>query len=1006
MIGNTSNRDIIKFIRSSSQDFSQIHDRAREDFTDFQLIGEGSISKVLLAKSTRDQKKYAVKILNNKCSTYTRAPKQSWDMFMKEIHYLSRMGDHSNVMPILDFDYDLEAEQAYYVMPYYENLRSLRAEKIKVQSSRKEPLLNIKKLIGDCSSAIQHGFQKERITHDNLRLENVFYSENEDKFVVADWRGFPKKLQLTPRSGRKNVFCAPELSDPRFSLTGFQPIKADVYALAILAVEASGVNLPSVETKFDIARQIQESFIPAVIKLLQANETKPDDIETIKKMTLVNPDQRCSMLSLNPTVFEDPESLMHSVFEKFVERVSKRQRCYFNRWREKVDRQKFLEKGITFAKVLIACTNNVDHLLLQAFERWRDNTRAQSFLDRTMEMAHASPQNESGFEILAKCQARRLSYAFYKLRFHSTLLGGVLVPPDKRRFLVIMRCLRRFLRDHLQQWKQAVILLPRRGKSGPGSSEAASSVGENRNSLALSLKKMFAKRYIEGFSALKQARNRFKLMKICAGRMNEAIKAKLLIALTLWRGSSSLQTFQSMHKLLELENVIRNQSRKLLYTAFHKVKTHGIVDYQKSYIQAIWKWKLSHCEAKYYVRQDVFVKRARALAQLIATLEFKGRDMLKDGFDRIYAHKLRKPVDKSLQVKYLSMIIKNKMRKTLWDLKEGKARIERDQAERKQTLMQAAGRAGKILIKRVFCEQAKWFYRWRELLREERSLIAQQDKRTQGVERLFYFLASHIQNCKRIGFEGISYRSNLMQNRKKILLVNKLIRLRRISEQVAMYNSFTVWRKASRKVNPWFKKAPQRITTLSRINHQVAFWRLKGSVNLEGASLSEAKVKSVRALAAVFKKHFERSLSCAFWKIESYNEHLALEGSFISEEGRGRLLSSSRRSRGTRSPDMTLEDLRQLSHRYERGRQGILGSILSKYAAEELNAKRALHIWRKNAGLKLSGTLSTTAPSKDLNFFSRVGNIENLVKRLERLVMAAKQEAFDAIASNDCNISP
>lgn len=1076
MIGNTTNKDIMRLIKTVSQDFSQIHDRARQGYSDFQQIAEGSISKVFTAKSKLDKQLYAIKVLNTKSNTYQRAPHQCWDLFMKEIHYLSRFSEHPNIMSIVEFDYDSEYEQAYYVMPYCPNLRQLRNQKKKVHSPRRKPILNTKKLISDCAAALQYVYEKEKIAHENLKLENIFYSEADKRFLVSDWRGFAKNLQMTPRSDVDSIFVAPELHDLSGSFPSIsEPLKADVYSLALVSAEASGISLPQLEEEYDYEEQVEE-LIPTVIELLQANGTERQVIDLIKKMTKIRPEHRCSMQSLLSKRTVDPDSVKSAVLIRLCNQFKTLQADYFTRWKRKAEKQKLLENGVTFAKIIITSINNREHLMRQAFERWRESAQncGPSFFDRT-DMTGSISQSDRALDILAKLRTKQLSHALYRLKFNNTLLSGVRIPPEKRRFLVIVKCLQRYVKDYLAAWKKttdSTILLSKRHHQIQGSSSHGSPKSEISNSMALALKKVFAKRYIEGFSALKQNDNRFKLLKVCLGRIQEAMKAKKTIAFEIWKGQSTIKIMRNFHYALELENAIRNLSRKMLLAAFTKIKVHGIVDYQKSYLQAIWKWKLSNCEARYYVRQEMFVKRARALAQLIVTLESQEKNALREAFNKIYAQHLRNPADKSCRVKYLAMVIQNKMRKSLWELKTLKAEIDRDNAERKQIQTQAAGKAAKILVKRIAYEKSKWFFRWREyvleenhleqkarlmdnrylnrqktqaisewkqmLLRAERAnhrrlqgalilktlvnyrvglakhcftrmkqlfaqkVIRKEQKILKSVEAFAYILASKLQMNQRFAFENIVFRNNMIKQRSKMMAVNQMVRLRKLYELVAMYRYLTRWRQVNRKFNPWFKKSIHRIAKGSTINFQIAFWRLKDSVNYEGVNLSDIKINAAKKLMASLTKHYELELSWAFWKMDSIRTSPETENSndtFLSEEFKIRgILSSVKKVRGDRSQELQLSDLKTKEQQYEKAKLSLFRNVLGKHSPEKSSMQDSFKVWKTNSlGISKS---STEAPSRDrdLSFFLKSGNLEILTKRLDRLILNAKKSAFSTLS--------
>ena len=102
-------------------------------------------------------------------------------------------------------------------------------------------------------------------------------------------------------------------------------------------------------------------------------------------------------------------------------------------------------------------------------------------------------------------------------------------------------------------------------------------------------------------------------MNLCFSRMGEKVKNNMMIAFAIWHGESNQKLIKKFYDLIVLEKSLMNYSTSLKLTAFHRMKSYAIVDYHKSYVIALWKWKLSNTEARFYTRQKMFKLRAKAL---------------------------------------------------------------------------------------------------------------------------------------------------------------------------------------------------------------------------------------------------------------------------------------------------------------------------------------------------------------------------------------------------------
>ena len=258
---------------------------------------------------------------------------------------------------------------------------------------------------------------------------------------------------------------------------------------------------------------------------------------------------------------------------------------------------------------------------------------------------------------------------------------------------------------------------------------------------------------------------------------------------------------------------------------------------------------------------------------------------------------------------------------------------------------------------------------------------------------------------KKEAIESIKQHYYLQKQKKLMFAVNNIIRYNRLFTQSSLYTFFSAWRQWSRDYNPWFKRAINLVSKNSRINTQIAFWRLRDSIKVKGSHLNTAKSEKTNKIFLILKKKYEQTLTRAFWQIETYgkmhNTSLSIPGENLEE------VKKSRASGGTQKP-ISLEtsfDSSFLSKsKFEKQKQLILKLLVRNYTLQVQNTRERLKEYFKRWTLHTSKapkavfeSLNSKMNENELVHLARLGTIEMLKEKLENVVARMKMDAFELL---------
>lgn len=224
-----------------------MEEKLRLSFTDLQVVQERTNSILYKGKFHSSQKTYAIKYFKSKL-------KNEFANFVQEITF-QRGLLHSNIMPIYLYDYNLEAQEGFYSMPFLESIESVIVER-----SQKPSIGDITKLVRDIAKSLLYVKNTEGIAHNNIHPRNIFYYRQLQKFVLGGWTGdiisqkdIPYEEEqntahLKEQDGTKgsaaSIYKASELTNLTRTTLKDKAIyyKSDIYSLGMIALEFSGLG--------------------------------------------------------------------------------------------------------------------------------------------------------------------------------------------------------------------------------------------------------------------------------------------------------------------------------------------------------------------------------------------------------------------------------------------------------------------------------------------------------------------------------------------------------------------------------------------------------------------------------------------------------------------------------------------------------------------------------------------------------------------------------------------
>lgn len=227
-----------------------MQERLKAKFSNIEYIGEGSLGIVHKARRENSTKFLAIKYFKAETS-------EDYGIFTHEISLQTQL-THATIMPIESSEFDQEKLEAYYTMPFLPSLR------VQMKTKNRTPTLKeIMQFTSDIAYALDFAKRKQAVSHNRIKPENIFYSEQTNRWVLADWSGHiaPRKNKKSSRGGGDKSFSrsnslvktsavpvslyeAPEamMSLEALSKDKISYYKADIYSLGIVVLEYAGIE--------------------------------------------------------------------------------------------------------------------------------------------------------------------------------------------------------------------------------------------------------------------------------------------------------------------------------------------------------------------------------------------------------------------------------------------------------------------------------------------------------------------------------------------------------------------------------------------------------------------------------------------------------------------------------------------------------------------------------------------------------------------------------------------
>ena len=264
----------------------------------------------------------------------------------------------------------------------------------------------------------------------------------------------------------------------------------------------------------------------------------------------------------------------------------------------------------------------------------------------------------------------------------------------------------------------------------------------------------------------------------------------------------------------------------------------------------------------------------------------------------------------------------------------------------------------------------------------------------------------YLQRDKQYGFEVIAHQQALARQKDRIRAVNRLIRINSLCEQLQKYYAFKSWR--DKDTNPWRIESMKRIAKNSRINLQIAFWRLRDSVPGDGTFISHAKAAKIKKIYHYVNKHYLLALGKAFWMIERFGRNESFSRSMISEDLRkshSLILSPSMLNQSVSMAQNSMISFTKPTAQnalIEKGRRLALRMILNKYDVNKIDRREklteAFKIWRLRTSVGINAlvrNLNKAIKPVDVGLIAKHGALELMVERIENAYERQAKMAFN-----------
>ncbi len=219
-----------------------------------QLVGQGGMGTVYLARQARPSRNVAVKVLQPNMSVGSEVHQEFLVRFRREADVIARL-DHVNIMPI--YEYGEQANLAYLVMPYLSG-GSLRD----VLNKRGTLTLNeAMTYIDQAASALDYA-HAQGVVHRDLKPAN-FLLAGDGRLVLADF-GIARIMEESAAgaglTGTGTILGTPEYMAPEMARGEPIDYRVDIYELGVVLFQMLSGRLPfSGSTPLVVvARHIQE----------------------------------------------------------------------------------------------------------------------------------------------------------------------------------------------------------------------------------------------------------------------------------------------------------------------------------------------------------------------------------------------------------------------------------------------------------------------------------------------------------------------------------------------------------------------------------------------------------------------------------------------------------------------------------------------------------------------------------------------------------------------------
>ena len=268
-----------------------------DDFLIWEKIGNGSNGEIFVISSNKTNKKYAVKIINEKSIT-------SLEYIIKEFElvYQNRHKHIINLYGICIRCIHKDLFTLYVLMDLglhdWDDEISQREKKSKFYTER-ELIIILKQLI----SALLFLQKEKNISHRDIKLENILLFEN-NIFKLCDFGEAKQKVERNVRKTLRGTdfYMSPLLYDGLIQNKNYvqhNPYKSDVFSLGLCLIIASSLN-------FKIVKEIRNSENERKIREVLINNFNgrysDDFIYLLMKMIAIEENNRPDFIDLSRIV--------------------------------------------------------------------------------------------------------------------------------------------------------------------------------------------------------------------------------------------------------------------------------------------------------------------------------------------------------------------------------------------------------------------------------------------------------------------------------------------------------------------------------------------------------------------------------------------------------------------------------------------------------------------------------------------------------------------------------